>query len=492
MIRAFRAWWANEDPATRLGVAGIVAVGAVARLSALTQPMRYDESVTYLRFIARSWTTAATNYQSPNNHLLYTVLAKLTALLGGGAPWALRLPAFVAGAALVPLTYAVGRALFTREAALVGAALAAGATPLILYSANARGFAFVAAAYLGLLLIAARIRARGQTFGRWAWFALIAAAGAATIPVMLFPLGAAALWLALTLCLERGRRALPVLGGLAAALAAAGALTYAAYLPIVRANGLGALVANRFVAPSPWPRFFEQFLPTIPRTLAAWTGPYPWELGVALVALGVAGVAQSARASREGVPVLVAAYAWVSALLLATHRAPVAHTWLWMLPVVLLSVGLAVEGLIALPRARRMRPYLPAFAVAAAVASVSWGFASDALGASHDTGVFAGARQIAQALATQAEPGDRVLASTPSDAPLQYYMLRTGADTALLSTPDSLTTRQIIVLNAAYDQTLAWAVAAGLVDTARFGPIAPAMHTADADVYVAERKGSEP
>ena len=50
----------------------------------------------------------------------------------------------------------------------------------------------------------------------------------------------------------------------------------------------------------------------------------------------------------------------------------------------------------------------------------------------------------------------------------------------------------IIVLNRAYGQTVEWAVAAEVIDTAHFGPIAPAMHAVDADVYVAERKARGP
>jgi len=489
MIAALRAWWRDEDEAVRFAVVAMAVAGLVARVAALGQPMRYDESVTYLCYVARSWATAATSYQCPNNHLLYTLVAKATSALGGGAPWALRLPAFLAGVAVVPLTYAVGRALYSGTAALGGAALAAAATPLVLYSANARGYSFIVVAFLALLLVAARIRAAGGTGRRWGAFALIAAAGLATIPVMLYPLGAVALWLALTLVVERGRAAWPTLAALVASLAAAAALTLLAYLPMIRAHGWAALTANTFVAGATWPQFYRELLPSLGRALASWTQPYPLVVALPLAAVAAFGALRASRAARQGAPVLLAAGVWSAGVLVATHRVPFERTWLWMLPLAALAAGTAGERALHRPRLAPARPWLPAVTALVAAAGVAWGFHSDALGRSLDTGVFAGAQPIAAALATRAQPGDRVLAWIPSNAPLQYYMQRVGADTALLSTPDSATTREIIVLNDTYGQTLPWAIAVGMVDTARFGPVAPAMHARDGDVYVAERKG---
>ncbi|HEY5219704.1 MAG TPA: glycosyltransferase family 39 protein [Gemmatimonadaceae bacterium] len=492
MMAGIRAWWRDEEPSTRFALLAIVAVGALARLAALGQPMRYDESVTYLYFVGRSWRTAVSAYQFPNNHLLYTVAAKLMALLGHGAPWSLRLPAFVAGVATIPLTYALGRALYTRGAALIGAALVAAAMPLILYSANARGYAWIIAAYLILMLIAARIRADGATPRRWAAFALVAAAGLATIPVMLYPLGAVALWFAFTQLVEHGTGARPMFAELAGALAAAGALALVAYLPIIHVNGLAALTANKFVTASPWPQFYAQLIPNIVLTFSTWAQPYPLLIASLLAGIAVVGIFSSVRGSNEGVSVVLAAYVWSAVLLVVNHRVPFSRTWLWMLPIVALAVGSACDHALTHPRVRRVAAYLPGLAVAIAAFGVAWGFATDAIGRSTDTGLFAAAQPIAQALATRVRPGDRVLAPIPSNAPLQYYMLRAGADTALLSTPDSLTTREIIVLNRSYGQTVPWAIAVGMVDTAHFGPVAPAMSARDGDVFVAERKARAP
>src|SRR5688572_18130278 len=63
-------------PFWTLPLVAIVTVGAALRLYYLQQPMRYDESITYVHFAANSWTTAISSYTYPNNHVFHTVLVK--------------------------------------------------------------------------------------------------------------------------------------------------------------------------------------------------------------------------------------------------------------------------------------------------------------------------------------------------------------------------------------------------------------------------------
>jgi hypothetical protein len=490
MKSRLRAWWRREDDATRVALVVILLAAVAARVSALGQPMRYDESVTYIFFISRPWARAISLYPFPNNHLLYTAVAKLGVMLAGNAPWVLRLPAFVVGVAIVPLTYAVGRRLYSPVAALVGAALAAAATPLVLFSANARGYSFVIAAYLGLLLVADRIREAGGTARRWTAFALLAAGGAATIPIMLYPLGAAAGWFALTVLVERGRAALRPLRQLAAALLGAALLTLLAYLPILHANGVAALTGNRFVTASLWPSFFHAFFVNLSPVLNGWAEPYRGFAAAGFGVLAVLGIARRRHVARASVSPLLAAYVWGALLLLAMHRMPFERIWLWMLPLVALAVGSGLEILTATSRGARLRRFVPMAAGALAVFGVAWGFATDAVARDPDTGAFAAAEPLVHVLMGVVQPGDRILAPIPINAPLQYYLLRAGGDTAILSTPANETRREIIVLAPRYGQTIQQAIAQGMVDTTLFGPVAPGIHARDGDVYVAERKGA--
>src|SRR5204863_5259896 len=125
--------------------------------------------------------------QFPNNHVFYSLLAKTTSSLAAWQPWALRLPAAVAGIAIIPLTWAVGRRYADRETALLGAALAGASTPLILYSTNARGYSLVVVLFLCLLLYADRLRDT-PTIRGYGVFAMLSALGLYTIPVMFYPI----------------------------------------------------------------------------------------------------------------------------------------------------------------------------------------------------------------------------------------------------------------------------------------------------------------
>ena len=112
--------------------------------------------------------------------------------LAAWQPWALRLPAAMArncdrSTGPGPL----GDRFADRDSALLGAALAAASTPLILYSTNARGYSLVVVLFLCLLLQAHRMR-EAPTMRDYALFAALSTLGLYTIPVMFYPIGVVA------------------------------------------------------------------------------------------------------------------------------------------------------------------------------------------------------------------------------------------------------------------------------------------------------------
>jgi hypothetical protein len=125
------------------------------------------------------------------------------------------------------------------------------------------------------------------------------------------------------------------------------------------------------------------------------------------------------------------------------------------------------------------------------VAVVAWGLATDAVAHSSDTGPVPSARALARAIEVQTRNGDRVVAPGPINAPLQYYLLRDGADTSILSTPRERAMRELILLDSTYGQTIGWAVHVGIVDTARFELVSRAQWMGDTQLIVAERKETD-
>ena len=462
----------------------ITVLAAIGRLADLRQPMRYDESVTWAYFVGRPWSTVVGSYQFPNNHVFFSVLAKLTSSLAPFQPWALRLPAFIAGVAIVPLTWAVGRRFASPAVGLLGAAFAAGSTSLMLYSTNARGYSLVVALFLAQLLIADRLRAtaRGADF---AALAVTGALGAYTIPVMLYPLGVVATWLLLAapgVARERRRR---LVAGTVLAVLGAALLAGVLYLPIIRSAGLTALTGNAFVRPTPWGAFVTDLPRHAAETLLVWTDPLPWWSALVLLVLALVGTWRVERADRPSL--VVATAVWCGVLLAATHRVPFVRVWLFLLPLFLLAVARGLVRVAGRTRAAALATF-PLTAVIVAAAMTTIALLGDSVRTSDDTGAFPAARDVTARLARDLRPGDRVLAPIPANGPLLYYFSAAGLDTALLTTPPERTRRAWLVLEPARGRTLQWAVTVGMIDPATFDQPSLIMQRHDVEIWRTEHR----
>jgi hypothetical protein len=458
----------------------VTAVGAICRLAALRQPMRYDEAVTWAYFVGRGWGEIVSSYPFPNNHVFFSLLAKLASSPAPFQPWALRLPAFVAGVAIIPLTWAVGRRFARPAVGLIGAALAAGSTTLIVYSTNARGYSLVVALFLVLLLLADRLSSEPSA-GTWVAFAAVGALGLYTIPVMLYPLGTAAAWLLLAGLRQRGEARRRIVAGVVVSSAAACALALLLYLPIIRSAGLGALAGNRFVAPSAWPAFLAALPRHAVELVVTWSAPAPPVLAPLVLLLALLGLRRREESERPSLA--VAAAIWCGALLVVTHRVPFVRVWLFLLPLALLSVA---RGVLRLPWLARLPAAQVALPVAAALALVAL-VGRDAE-RSDDTGAFPPAREVVDRIGGELRAGDRILAPIPTNGPLLYYLGARGLDTAVLNTPPALTRRAYLVLEPARGRTLEWAVQRGIIDPAQFREPALLLRRPDVELWRTDRR----
>jgi 4-amino-4-deoxy-L-arabinose transferase-like glycosyltransferase len=487
LLSELRDAWRDAPLSHRRALGLIVLLASALRLMYLGQPMRYDEAVTYMYFVRLPWEEALATYTYPNNHVFHTLLVKASVSAFGNEPWAIRLPAFLAGVAIVPATYAATRALYGDRAALFATAVVASAGGLVLYSTNARGYTMVVLAFLLLVLAGARLL-RAPTTRMWIAFVLIATLGLWTIPVMLFPLGAVCVWLTLA-ALAEGKRQL--LKPLLISVAAIGALTLLAYAPIISRSGLASVTRNRFVAPSGWYEFFQ----LLPRSLG--DAVISWSLGLPLlVMLGVllcALVALSRHVSLStfvvGVP--LGAFVWCCWLLVVTHRAPFARVWLWVLPLV---AALAGAGLVLIlerwPRTRRLAerhiPLLSVIYAAGAALSVVLSFA---VLLSRDTGTYREAEEASDVLARVLRPGDRVLVGIPTNGPLEYYLHRRGVDPRHLTLNEASAQRVFAVVDRAEGQTLPMLVGRSPArDTGIFTPPARVVDLPASSIIVFQRR----
>jgi uncharacterized membrane protein len=433
-----------------VALVAILLIATGVRLVHLFQPLRYDEAYTYLHFAAVPLATGLADYSRPNNHLLHTLFVHASTRAFGSEPWALRLPAFIAGVLIVPMVYAVGRLMADRSAALVAAAFAAASAPLILYSTNARGYTLLTLISLVLVAVAWRVR-QSPTAHRWAALIAVAVLGFYTIPVMLYPAGAVFLWLKWVLerdAPDRATRA-HVKRVILRAVLATGGLTALLYLPAIVHSGPLKIIGNRFVVPRSPNSFWSDMPRFASELVGSWVAGYPW-WAWALLALGIGGAflrAMQGKPDRWMSFVAIAGF-WCVAVLFVNHRVPFVRVWLFLLPLALI---VAARGLTQMARsvARQIEWSAPALAL---VLSYSV-FQSRAVLDADDTGTLREAPEIAGFLRSELRAGDALWMQAPSDAPLEYYMRREGLSSELSrATPSPV--RVIVVVNDRHQQRL--------------------------------------
>ena len=423
-------------------VAVLVLAAAVVRAVHLDDPMRYDEAFTYVEFGSRSLAVGLTAYPNQNNHLLHTLLVHLSSGVLGDRPWAIRLPAFTAGLALVPAAYVAGRTLYGRVAGLSAAALVAGASPLVEYSANARGYSLVALGFLIMLPIGRYAVVRCSLAG-WLLLAVAITLSMYTIPLAAYPVAIVVLWLAGESVLEggelRGRR----LRRLALTLVAAALATLVLYGPVLLLGAAG-LTNNKD---------FSADLPAVASdTWAEWTRDLPVALAVLVGVAALAALVWHRRVGRTHLPVLAGAVPVVLALTLLGRLVVYPRAWLFLLPLVLVTAGggiqLAVRALAARPR-----ELAAGAAVALALGAVTvTSVAASGTIADHNEGREVPA--IAGDLERRLAPRDRVVALTPFDYMLHYELARRGvAPDPIVDELDPGRSGRVYVL-VARDQTL--------------------------------------
>ena len=402
----------------------VVGVAVVLRFTHLDQPLRTDEATTFLVLQGKSWWQLLAAY-TPNNHLLHSCLVKLSVALWGPEPFGLRFPAFLAGCALVVSLGPIVKKIRGSATAYLTVSLAACSAWLTAYSTDARGYSLAALFWAWAFYWAWKAVRTGQK--KWQYGAGIwAGLAVASVLSQLWPLAGLALALALVRgpewegLISRLGRGLRVLVG--AALSGA-----AWYLPAIVEHGLSPIIANEHLvrvgvfaaARSAAFQILEvagYALPTLGPDLR----------GLALTAL--AGLILLGRGLDRVVVFALIMGIWSFGVeILQGVRAP-AWTFIYLIPLIHLVWVRAFLTL--LPRLDQ-GPGLPrtvaGLGLGLALAGSAFIWVQGTIAAS-GPGRFPEAREAADFLVDQAriDPADRIVALSPDQQPLLYYLWQRG------------------------------------------------------------------
>lgn len=227
-----------------IAVVFLTIVGAALRFHHLNSGLWYDEIKTVLISIRLPLIQLVTHFPDNNDHLFYSLMAKLSTMLFGESPWSVRLPAALFGIASIPMLYRVGTSVTSRREAFLATAILTVSYHHVWFSQNARGYT----ALLFWVLLATFLLLQWVLYDKkkpLVGYAVVAALGSYTHLTMVFVVVAHAMTCIYVLWVQKkSENASQDWRYPAAAFAMGGMLTILLYAPLLAD-------VHRFFAASP-------------------------------------------------------------------------------------------------------------------------------------------------------------------------------------------------------------------------------------------------
>lgn len=412
---------------------GIILLAVAARGMLIMHPFEHDEAYTVSVFAASPLHESLSDYYLPNNHLLHTLLLHISYLFFGYQPWAVRLPAFLAGILVIPALYFFARRLYDRWVALLAAGAAAAMPVMIYYSTSARGYSLVMLLALLIFFLGDFVRQRVNLLA-WTLLVLCTAAGLYTIPVFFFPYGVLLVWLGFAFLIGAVdpmayRPRWKFLAGLAVSGIATLILFLLLYTPVFLRDGVRAIFPTQVQHPAGWALFMEDVRVRLVESgnllVTGFSTPVVWLLGigVALSLLPLPRSAQRGRSAQRRVPLQIAALVGTFGLVFVLRAPPWARFITFLVPLILMWTAAGWVRLVQwIGGLLRFGPSLNRWLMGAALAAMALGCAWW-IGHNPQAGfqVKGPMEQAALYLQANAQEQSLVVIGPPHDAELWYY-----------------------------------------------------------------------
>ncbi|MBM4266290.1 MAG: hypothetical protein FJ144_06730 [Deltaproteobacteria bacterium] len=387
-------------------LAAILSLAAALRLHDLGSELWYDEILTAIRVSNGTPLEILTMYDSQNQHVLYSLLARFSYDVFGDGPAALRLPAALFGVLGVGAVYLLGRDLLSEREGLLAAAFLAVSDLHVWFSQDAR--AYSALLFFAVFASWLLLRAQGGTrLGLWLAYGVVAALGVHAHLAMLFVLAGHAV-----IAAEQRAFAGPLLG-----FGVAAVLTVLLYLPILPELLAVTAVEGRDGVVREWHSTSWALAEVAPRLRDSFGG---WLQAIAAIVVGLVGLASLVRRKRIVLELLVYPLAIGAGILVLSGH----HLWPRLFLFALgFAVLVAIAGATALGEgiARRLRPGRSATGAGVVVALLL--IAGAALSLPRAYGPKQRYVEALDLLRRERRPGDVVLVTNSRRVFLDYYGL---------------------------------------------------------------------
>lgn len=406
----------------------VIIVGAILRIVMLRKAVIYDEAFTYVYYAVRPVQVILSDYSYPNNHILHTLLVKLsTAVLGLGTV-SLRLPALLAGIAVMPLFYAFTRAMFNRYIALLAVSFVAASGVLIEYSALARGYSLTWM-FMVMGWMAGRHFVKTNNNVSALLVAVFNALGMWTITSMIYISLSTYIWLVFYLIFTYDSSLSKRMYRLVMSMMLFALLTFVLYSPVIIVHGLGQLFYHPTMGDNSW----EHFLATHQESSFELWAYFNDTASTWVSLVGFLGLVYSAYiSSKFRLLALATLLGTVPMVVIQSMVAP-PRVWGFTLFIFHLSSAIALFYLLKLLQevafkklAKRTRTLVASLIVLAGMGWLGMKGIQDRLER------FPDAREIVLHLRPLLRQGDRLLAEFPYEAPVEFYCQALGLPRAAM------------------------------------------------------------
>lgn len=424
VMRHLKSILVKENKYELIGFAVLCMAAILLRIYYLNQPIRNDEALVFEQFAKQPFLVLISTYYNVGNHIFHTVLLHLSWLLFGDSLWAIRLPVFLSGILIVPISFLTVRAIYGAGAAIISTALIATSSALVEYSANSRGYEIETLLILSLFSLGIYLLRHTSRFGWFLWVVLTAFAFW-TVPTTFYAFGGIAIWFLGSLMVDSNlKNKMEIFQSFIISTFLAGLLTLLLYAPVIMMYGIGGMSSMMDGAQSQTGLAFN----LLSNLKATWLRNIPNSLHYPLLAFSLLGMFFQYKISKNRINLLLSSLCWIvlSSLLMPLYAVFTGYTRLWLTHSLFFYIAIGVGAAVLchwILSNNRKRGHILLMMVALLFAFL---FSWNEYKYQHIQNImqdsFHDAALVANYLKSNNKPGDYIYAVCPYGSPLVYEL----------------------------------------------------------------------